>query len=405
MDVYEKEAVLSLVHYFSDYRVVFDVGSNKGEWADILINNVDEMYLFEPNIKLLNYTEIKYAHLRNVTYKNWIVSKDHQRRTFWQFNNEFNGLSSVYINPKWKDYLSEAINQESIPLDSRDVDHIDLLKIDVEGAEWDVIQGAETLLKENKVKFIQIEYSEHYKVPGYKFQEVIDFVGQFGYQLYEYNGAFFKPKFIEDYGHKNYFFMQEFTEDWNQELKKNTKGLKVKLALEVGCFEGLTTSYICDNLLTEGGRVICIDPLDDVYLTENIDKEATKMNKDFTMFKGQFDRFTRNTKDKPVELLRTTSSKVALCDHYKFDLIYIDGDHREKKVYNDGAKFWPYLQMGGLMLFDDYKWRKGTKRGIDKFLGEKKGFYKTKIKGYQLGIVRTNQEPELTLYQKIKLGR
>ncbi len=393
MDQGEREAVLSLVPYFNqDNRVVVDVGSNKGEWSDLLVHNADEIHLIEPNTKLINYTEIKYDNLKNVIYWNCIAYKEKHFINFHQFGNNNHGLSSIYLNPKWSYLFQNEIKVDAIALDWMACvkSHIDLVKIDVEGAEWDVIQGAEQLIKDHKIKFIQIEYSEHYKVPGYKFQNIIDFMLQFDYLLYKFNGRnFFRPNFEEDYRHTNYYFMQEFTEDWNFEFRKNTLGMKCNFALEIGCFEGLTTCYICDFMLNPGGRVICIDPLDETYLTTDLDEDAQKMNKDFKMFKGQYDRFIRNTKGKPVELIRKLSINVFNNEgfnEFRFDFIYIDGDHREKAVYKDAIASWEVLQIGGHMLFDDYKWDEGTKRGIDRFLRKYGGLLTIKVKDYQVLI-------------------
>ncbi len=390
MDQGEREAVLSLVPYFNqEHRVVFDVGSNKGEWADLLVQNVDDMHLFEPNSKLKHYTEIKYADLRHVIYSHIALGMYDRPEDFYLYHFEFNGLSSVYKNAKW-DKLPHSVEQIRVaPLDDFHIKHIDLLKIDVEGSEWDVIQGAQRLISEEKIKFIQVEYSEHYKVPGYTFQSIIDFMLRFDYLLYQFNGRnFFRPNFEEDYRHTNYYFMQEFTEDWNFEFRKNTLGIKCNFALEIGCFEGLTTCYICDLMLNPGGRIICIDPLDETYLTTDLDEDAEKMNKDFKMFKGQYDRFIRNTKGKPVELIRKLSTEVFTEDfnHFRFDFIYIDGDHREKAVVHDAVRSWEVLQIGGYMLFDDYKWDEGTKRGIDRFLRKYGGLLTVKVKDYQVLI-------------------
>ncbi|MDA1120873.1 MAG: FkbM family methyltransferase [Bacteroidetes bacterium] len=387
MDNLEREAVLSLVPYF-EKRIIFDVGSNMGEWTDILVHNMEEVHLFEPNLKLLHYTEIKYRYLRNVKYHNCGVAEQFKVLQYNEFSYEFNGLSSLFYNERWADLPQQAESIEVIRLDSLDVEFVDFLKIDVEGAEWDVIRGAENLFKEKKIKFIQIEYSEHYKVPGYRFQDVIDLMTKYGYQLFDYNGEWFKPDFVENYERHNYYFMQEFTENWNMPLKKNTKGMKFTFALEVGSFEGLSSCYICDTLLKKGGRLICVDPLQDVYLTTNLDKEAHETNKELTGFKGQYDRFIRNTKNKPVELKRMTSQQAyQSLSQFKFDFIYIDGDHRENAVNADANLYWNLVNdQGGIMLFDDYEWSDGTKKGIDRFLADKAGQYKILVKDYQVMV-------------------
>lgn len=388
----EAKAVLELRNHFSPDPIVFDVGSNKGAWADILINNVAEMHLFEPNHRLLTYTQVKYDNLKNVHYNEVAVSDKVGKTNFTVFYNENNGLSNIIKNPKW-DYLPWIHQEvETFTLDYYFGSYhhpIDFLKIDVEGAEMLVLKGAKGILSSHMVNYIQVEYSEHYQVIGVTFVDVINYMASFGYQCYSFDGGFNRvhaDSFIEDYRLENFWFMLEYTQDWNSEFKKNTKLIgKVETVLEIGCFEGLTTNYICDNLLAEGGRVICIDPLTDEYLPGH---------KDNDMFVGQYERFMRNTAGRPVELIRGKSQEV----HHKvknlrFGLIYIDGDHTENGVFMDAVMYWNQLLdhpkgEGGYMLFDDYGQSEETKRGIDRFLETQKGNFDLLVMDYQVLIRR-----------------
>jgi hypothetical protein len=73
---------------------------------------------------------------------------------------------------------------------------------------------------------------------------------------------------------------------------------------------------------------------------------------------------------------------------YRFQFIYIDGDHTEAEVFNDGVKCWEVLLEGGYMLFDDYGQSEETKRGIDRFLESQKGNFDLIEKSYQVLIQR-----------------
>lgn len=387
----ETKAVLELRGQMSADPIVFDVGSNKGGWADILINNVKEMHLFEPNDRLLIYTMVKYDYLKNVQYINKAVtSKPNETIDFYYFTNENNGLSAIYDNPKW-DYLPKQKKKvETISLDYywKSATPIDFVKIDVEGMESEVLKGAAGLLKNKQIKFIQVEYSEHYEFLGIKFGGLIHSMADSGYKCYSFDGTFKEVKevdFIEDYRLENFWFMAEYTQDWNAEFKKNTKGIKVETALEIGCFEGLTTNYICDNLLKEGGRIVCVDPLTDEYLPGHKDNE---------MFIGQYERFMRNTAGRPVELIRMKSREAfTTMKNLRFGLIYIDGDHTEDGVFQDAVMYWNLLLdspkgHGGYMLFDDYGQSEETAKGIDRFLETQKGNFNLLVKDYQVLIQR-----------------
>ncbi len=57
-----------------------------------------------------------------------------------------------------------------------------------------------------------------------------------------------------------------------------------------------------------------------------------------------------------------------------FDVIYIDGGHREKEVYDDALQAWRLAKPGATLIFDDYAWRpelpmeERPTRAIDRFL-------------------------------------
>ena len=177
-----------------------------------------------------------------------------------------------------------------------------------------------------------------------------------------------------------------YIRDWNGSFKQavGTIGKKFDLCIEIGCFEGLTSNYIAENLLTESGRLLCIDPLTDSYLVQNVDENDKKNNSEhWGYFSGQYTRFEENTRDNvqnnKIILYRNTSDNVlpSLRDQYlgKVDFIYVDGDHRDFAVYSDAVNSFQLCKENGYILFDDYLWenlshQKTTKKGIDRFLSE-----------------------------------
>ncbi len=76
---------------------------------------------------------------------------------------------------------------------------------------------------------------------------------------------------------------------------------------------------------------------------------------------------------------------------YKFDLIYIDGDHRPDSVYIDAINSFELCKSNGFILFDDYDWN-DTGVGIDRFLNEYKDMYKLHIKIGQVLIQKLSDK-------------
>jgi hypothetical protein len=177
-----------------------------------------------------------------------------------------------------------------------------------------------------------------------------------------------------------------YTRDWNLAFRANTKGLpKVDIALEIGCFEGLTSTYIVDNLLKPSGVLLCIDPLTDNYLNTNLTSKYMQDNATiYTYFKGQYDRFMENTSAYRAE------GRIILHRGFSFDILpkllplyrnsigltYIDGDHRASAVYKDASQVLPLCSKGGFILFDDYRHKHNSYGdeapfiGIDKFVSD-----------------------------------
>jgi predicted O-methyltransferase YrrM len=191
--------------------------------------------------------------------------------------------------------------------------------------------------------------------------------------------------------------MKNFTQNWNQEFIKNTNQFlneKFDFCLEIGSFEGLTSNYIVDNLLSENGKLICVDPLTDVYLNDKLSEiDEIKNNTDFIYFKDQYNRFYNNVSEhlesNKISLIRELSVDIfpELIKKYqnKFDFIYIDGDHRPEGVYIDAINSFGLCKEQGFILFDDYLWG-DTGIGIDKFLNEYSVKYDLLVKDYQVLI-------------------
>lgn len=391
----EKESVVGLFPFFKSNPVLFDVGSNKGGWADIVLEEFGEectLHLFEPNEKLLSFTEIKYEYKKNINYHLLAAYKESGKQIpFYYFTNYNNELSSLYKGDKeWEGLPMQERLVDTITLDNfcqqRNTGYVDCIKIDAEGADPDVVQGCLKLMANDAVGFVTVEYGEHYKRASHTFREVLDIAEQTGYKVYYYGiGNYFEVKpsdFVEDYKYQNFiltkFNIRNYSIGWNKEFIINTAELpKMDLVLEVGSFEGITTKYICENLLNEEGRIVCVDPLEDYYTKEDTEHKE--------MFIGQYERFLRNTKGLPVNLHRKISQDALPELHeLRFNLIYIDGDHSKDAVLHDGCWAFKICKVGGWILFDDYEWRETTKEGVDEFLRRHLNRVEVVSRGYQV---------------------
>lgn len=145
--------------------MVFDVGADIGDWSQyILAVNKDVcLHAFEPipkSFKILG----KKLNAHNVHLHNLALSQDVGTAEFFVYlgHSGLTDCSSLYYRPVIGHCLREKIVVETQSLDHfcsvNAIPHIDLLKLDTEGAEWFIFLGAEQLLNKQAISLIQFEY-------------------------------------------------------------------------------------------------------------------------------------------------------------------------------------------------------------------------------------------------------
>ena len=138
--------------------------------------------------------------------------------------------------------------------------------------------------------------------------------------------------------------------------------------LEIGSFQGRSTIWLLENILTDKTSTItCIDTF------EGSIEHTLHFQNDI---KNLFDIFSYNiSKFKNKVNIIKDKSQVALKQiNEQYDFIYIDGDHKASSVIEDAILSFPLLKKGGIMIFDDYQWFEmkkyidNPKAAIDAFL-------------------------------------
>lgn len=196
---FDKNLFKKCLPHFGKSPVIFDVGAHEGKYSEFVTRLVPDAkcYMFEPNIELA---------LKTGAYS--LAISDH------------NGFVPFYIPPKKNDELSSLYKREvfkqtgyeKIEVACTSIDsfclsggikEIDYVKVDVEGAELDVLNGCKEMMMLRKIKFIQLEYGGTYPDAGITFAQVIETAASLGYNIYELVDNEFNlittDNFIEDY--------------------------------------------------------------------------------------------------------------------------------------------------------------------------------------------------------------
>lgn len=174
----------------------------------------------------------------------------------------------------------------------------------------------------------------------------------------------------------------QFTTDWftkhitNWEcLLKGFVGYPGLNVLEVGSFEGMSTCYLLDHILTsETASITCID------IFETIFGNKYEHRFDFNISQTGAQNKVHKMVGQSKEILRTLSLE-------SYDLIYIDGSHIATDVLQDAVLCWDLLKVGGILIFDDYKYETPIEKpsdAIDPFLAIFSSCMEILEKGWQV---------------------
>lgn len=145
--------------------IVFDVGANIGEWSKSCLARFPNarLHCFELSKDTFATLESNLVGTPNVTLNNFGLSNDDGEVEYLDFGIN-SGVNTLVSNSGFHDARQNYIKKSAKVLrgdtycSDRQIDHIDLLKIDVEGAEYFVLQGFSEMLRQGAVSVIQFEY-------------------------------------------------------------------------------------------------------------------------------------------------------------------------------------------------------------------------------------------------------
>lgn len=146
--------------------VIFDVGAHVGGYTNCLLkllkNREAQIHSFEPSKTSFNKLESN-INYKSVHLHNFGFGDENKKLTLFRDSNE-SVLASIY--KRRLDHFSMNMSlKEQILIKTIDafcsenrIKHIHFLKLDVEGNEFNALKGANNMIKNNKIDFIQFEF-------------------------------------------------------------------------------------------------------------------------------------------------------------------------------------------------------------------------------------------------------
>jgi len=163
----EKEAMSYIKNKLNKRNpVIFDVGANIGKYSKALNEVFDGhliLYSFEPSVKTFNKLQETLAGYDKGHLNQFGFGAKREKLTLFT-NEDYSGIASVY-NRRLEHFNINMDKTEAIEIQTIDefcrennIAEIDFLKLDIEGHELSALKGADQMIRNRKIKFIQFEF-------------------------------------------------------------------------------------------------------------------------------------------------------------------------------------------------------------------------------------------------------
>ncbi len=183
-NVYERRDIKRVLELVREGGVCLDVGANVGGYALNFAKRVGrngKVYAFEAspsvaqklrrNIALNGYESI-------IEVEEWAVSDKKGKVSFAVSPEGNSGWGHIGEDERFSKTISVDTNTLDYFFEHKNIHSVDLMKVDIEGAEDKLIEGAQKVLSEKRIKHIYMEFC---KMSGEEVKGRINRLQHFGY--------------------------------------------------------------------------------------------------------------------------------------------------------------------------------------------------------------------------------
>ncbi len=192
----ERTERIFYLEYLREGMTVFDVGANVGELTLLFsrfAGNDGKVHAFEASGEVFGKLETvcRAAGRRNVAINHLALADKSGTIRLNVYDEAYSSFNTIAVRPLENYGLDlQPVGIEETPATTVDeycaeneIEFIDLLKIDVEGAEFQVMQGARRMLESKSIKCLTFEFGQTTFDMGNKPSEIERFLNNFGYKI------------------------------------------------------------------------------------------------------------------------------------------------------------------------------------------------------------------------------
>ncbi len=191
----EEKMLLTFSYFCKDSTVVFDIGSHWGIYALFASKNIKpdgKVFAVEANrcnFKIL-LKNIEINNINNIIPLNFALGDKNQHQKLYE--GEIKNSGSYCLNPvsssKSKHY--EVVEVRRFDDIAEPFSQIEVVKVDIEGAEGCFIDGAIKSLKNGKIKSIFMEIHNNLSSFNYRHKDIVRKIYSYGFMVYFFeNGS------------------------------------------------------------------------------------------------------------------------------------------------------------------------------------------------------------------------
>lgn len=185
-DFYIETNKLSI--FSSHNPTIVDIGANIGQFhlACRAFFPEAKIISIEPDKNIFKLLRVNTKGYKKTNLYNFALSKSNKKINFY-INNIFSEWSSLISSDNSKRVLIQSKNGDKV---LQNIRNIDLLKIDVEGAEYDVILGLTKTIKRAKYLLIEVSVQRQISSSQHVPNELINFLSKHNYSIYSIGRIF-----------------------------------------------------------------------------------------------------------------------------------------------------------------------------------------------------------------------
>jgi FkbM family methyltransferase len=177
-----EKSVLPFVKRVSNFpHLIIDVGANQGQFLSLVIssyksNDDFSLHCFEPSKFTYDLLIDKFGSHENITFNKLALAKDEGELTL---HYPFPGTGYASLTKReMSHYGLDFNNSEKVGVTNLDtycsdnkIENISLLKIDVEGHEFDVLSGSKNLFEKGRIDCCMFEFGGAHVDTGTSFKD------------------------------------------------------------------------------------------------------------------------------------------------------------------------------------------------------------------------------------------